>query len=217
MPELRKDYVTDTWVVFSAARAQRPGAFRGGNSTTDPEKCPFCYGHEHMTPPEVLAYRKDGVPNGTGWWIRCVPNKSPALQGEGGRVALPSALAADRHPDRAAADHGGSEFPHSLLRVDRRILPLLRDCGDGDRGGDADCLGERIVRLPVPLRGPVPVRNMDPAEGPRDGVRGYRRRRADSLRPHPEGRPGPDIRDPRRPALQLLHSHGSLRSEGVKV
>ena len=67
MPELRKDYVTDTWVVFSAARAQRPGAFRGGKSTTDPEKCPFCYGHEHRTPPEVLAYRKDGVPDGPGW------------------------------------------------------------------------------------------------------------------------------------------------------
>src|SRR3989475_384314 len=83
MPELRKDYVTDTWVVFSASRAQRPGAFRGGRSTTDPEKCPFCYGHEHMTPPEVLAYRKDGVPNGPGWWIRCVPNKYPALQVEG--------------------------------------------------------------------------------------------------------------------------------------
>src|SRR5437660_11117025 len=83
MPELRKDYVTDTWVVFSAARAQRPGAFRGGKSTTRPDKCPFCYRHEHMTPPEVLAYRKDGVPNGPGWWIRCVPNKYPALQVEG--------------------------------------------------------------------------------------------------------------------------------------
>src|SRR6266513_246665 len=83
MPELRKDYVTDTWVVFSAARAQRPGAFRGGKSTTDPDKCPFCYGHEHMTPPEVLAYRKDGVPNCPGWWICCVPNKYPALQVEG--------------------------------------------------------------------------------------------------------------------------------------
>src|SRR3989454_12577638 len=60
-----------------------PGAFRGGRSTTDPEKCPFCYGHEHMSPPEVVAYRKDGVPNGPGWWIRCVPNKYPALQVEG--------------------------------------------------------------------------------------------------------------------------------------
>src|SRR5438094_9838954 len=83
MPELRKDYVTDTWVVFSAARAQRPGAFRGGKSTTDPDKCAFCYGLEHMTPPEVLAYRKDGVPNGPGWGIRCVPNKDPALEGRG--------------------------------------------------------------------------------------------------------------------------------------
>src|SRR2546426_10431799 len=80
MPELRKDYVTDTWVVFSASRAQRPGAFRGGRSTTDPEKGPFCYGHEHMTPPEVLAHRKDGVPNGPRWGIPSVPNKYPALQ-----------------------------------------------------------------------------------------------------------------------------------------
>src|SRR2546426_11217984 len=84
MPELRKDYVTDTWVVFSASRAQRPGAFRGGGSTTDPEKGPFCFGHEHMTPPQVLAYRKDGVPNGPRWWIRCVPNQYPAPQVEGG-------------------------------------------------------------------------------------------------------------------------------------
>src|SRR5438046_9351442 len=80
MPELRKDYVTDTWVVFSASRAQRPGAFRGGTSTTDPVKCPFCYGHEHMTPPEVLAYRKDGVPNGPGWGTPAARTKNPPLQ-----------------------------------------------------------------------------------------------------------------------------------------
>ncbi len=78
MPELRKDYVTDTWVVLSAARAQRPGPFRSDKSKTDPDKCPFCFGHEPMTPPEVLAYRKDGAPNTPGWWIRCVPNKYPA-------------------------------------------------------------------------------------------------------------------------------------------
>src|SRR3990170_3190332 len=89
MPELRKDYVTDTWVVFSAARAHRPGAFKKEKLTTDPAKCPFCYGHEPMTPPEILAYRKDGQPNGPGWWIRCVPNKFPALQIEG-EVNLPA-------------------------------------------------------------------------------------------------------------------------------
>ena len=83
MPELRKDYVTDTWVVFSTARGNRPMEAPASAKKTPPEKCPFCYGHEHMTPPEVLAYRKDGKPNGPGWWIRCVPNKYPALQIEG--------------------------------------------------------------------------------------------------------------------------------------
>ncbi len=34
VPEIRKDYATPTWVVFSAARSQRPGAFR--NQTAVP-------------------------------------------------------------------------------------------------------------------------------------------------------------------------------------
>jgi len=83
MPELRKDYVTDTWVVFSTVRGKRPMEAPASDKKTPTEKCPFCYGHEHMTPPEVLAYRKDGKPNGPGWWIRCVPNKYPALEVEG--------------------------------------------------------------------------------------------------------------------------------------
>ncbi len=83
MPELRKDYVTDTWVVFSPARAKRPTDFHTPTRSTDPSKCPFCPGHEAMTPPEILAYRKDGAANGAGWWIRCVPNAFPALQIEG--------------------------------------------------------------------------------------------------------------------------------------
>src|SRR2546428_423516 len=83
MPELRKDYVTDTWVVFSTVRSKRPEEFRPSRTTTPAEKCPFCPGHEHMTPPEILAYRKDGHPNGSGWRNRCVPNKYPALEVEG--------------------------------------------------------------------------------------------------------------------------------------
>src|SRR5712691_7544313 len=55
MPEIRKDYATPTWVVFSAARSQRPGAFRNPKDATPKESCPFCEGHEAMTPPEVIA------------------------------------------------------------------------------------------------------------------------------------------------------------------
>src|SRR3989442_10906938 len=83
MPEIRKDYATPTWVVFSAARSQRPGAFRNAKDTTPKESCPFCEGHETMTPPEVLAYRDGGKPDGPGWSIRCVPNKFPALERAG--------------------------------------------------------------------------------------------------------------------------------------
>src|SRR5881628_3215130 len=73
-------YATPTWVVFSAARSQRPGAFRNPKDATPKESCPFCEGHEAMTPPEILAYRDRGGPNGPGWSIRCVPNKFPALE-----------------------------------------------------------------------------------------------------------------------------------------
>ena len=83
MPELRKDYITDTWVVFSPIRSKRPGTFHAENGHTDPDKCPFCQGKEHMTPPEILAYRRTGGPNEPGWWVRCVPNAFPALMIEG--------------------------------------------------------------------------------------------------------------------------------------
>ncbi len=83
MPEIRKDYATDTWVVFSAARSRRPGAFRNAKASTPKEDCPFCVGHEAMTPPEVLAYRDRGRKDGPGWRIRCVPNMFPALEASG--------------------------------------------------------------------------------------------------------------------------------------
>ncbi len=84
MPELRKDYVTDTWVVFSTMRSQRPIEIeRPTSRPMAPSSCPFCPGNEGMTPPEILAYRDDGKANGPGWWVRCIPNKYPALTIEG--------------------------------------------------------------------------------------------------------------------------------------
>ncbi|MCP4254924.1 MAG: galactose-1-phosphate uridylyltransferase, partial [Candidatus Scalindua sp.] len=41
-------------------------------------------GNEDKTPPEILAYRDNGaMPNTSGWRVRVVPNKFPALQAEG--------------------------------------------------------------------------------------------------------------------------------------
>ena len=76
MPELRRGPITDRWVIIAPERARRPTDYRSEPpEKDDPEKCPFCPGHEHMTPPEI--YR---VPAGEGGWaVRVVPNKFPAL------------------------------------------------------------------------------------------------------------------------------------------
>ena len=38
--------------------------------------CPFCYGHEELTPPEISRIGK-GKPNSPGWDVRVIPNKFP--------------------------------------------------------------------------------------------------------------------------------------------
>ena len=45
--------------------------------------CPFDYGQEHKTPPEILAYRNSGGRDEPGWRVRVVPNKFPVLGIEG--------------------------------------------------------------------------------------------------------------------------------------
>jgi UDPglucose--hexose-1-phosphate uridylyltransferase len=85
MPELRRDPVTGRWVIISTDRQKRPDDFQFERATVaGREHCPFCPGHEGLTPPEVLSYRQNGgVPNAPGWDLRVVPNKFPALQVEG--------------------------------------------------------------------------------------------------------------------------------------
>ena len=49
-----------------------------------PQNCPFCPGNELKTPPEILAYGRNGASaNTSGWNIRVVPNRFPALGIEG--------------------------------------------------------------------------------------------------------------------------------------
>jgi UDPglucose--hexose-1-phosphate uridylyltransferase len=85
LPELRKDPVTGRWVIISTDRQKRPTDFHLERSRIiTGEHCPFCPGHEDMTPPEVRAFRQNGSPpNAPGWDLRVVPNRFPALQVEG--------------------------------------------------------------------------------------------------------------------------------------
>jgi UDPglucose--hexose-1-phosphate uridylyltransferase len=85
MPELRKDPITDTWVIIATERARRPSDFVREPLPAHPSGrfCPFCPGNESKTPPEVLAHRQGSGPNQPGWTLRVVPNKFPVLGIEG--------------------------------------------------------------------------------------------------------------------------------------
>jgi UDPglucose--hexose-1-phosphate uridylyltransferase len=85
LPELRKDPITGRWVIISTDRAKRPSDFvRQSVKIKGDGFCPFCYGNECKTPPEILAYGRNGGPrNSPGWSVRVVPNKFPALGIEG--------------------------------------------------------------------------------------------------------------------------------------
>jgi UDPglucose--hexose-1-phosphate uridylyltransferase len=85
MSELRKDPVTGRWVIISTERRKRPTDFRLESVKIGrDDSCPFCEGHEHMTPREVLAHRRNGSgPNTAGWELRVVPNQFPVLRVEG--------------------------------------------------------------------------------------------------------------------------------------
>jgi UDPglucose--hexose-1-phosphate uridylyltransferase len=84
MPELRKDPIIDRWVIISTERGRRPSEFLPEETRMRGGFCPLCEGNEDKTPPEVFSIRKNGSPpNSTGWTLRVVPNKFPALRVEG--------------------------------------------------------------------------------------------------------------------------------------
>ena len=70
-------------MAVATERARRPDSFTQAakEAVAARDVCPFCPGHESMTPPEVLAYRAPGTsPNTEGWWVRVVPNLYAAFR-----------------------------------------------------------------------------------------------------------------------------------------
>lgn len=65
------DVKTQRWVVIAPGRTKRPE-----NAAEVTPTCPFCVGHEGMTPPEVYRIG-DGAKDGPGWQVRVVPNLYP--------------------------------------------------------------------------------------------------------------------------------------------
>lgn len=86
MPEYRQDPLTGRIVIVAEERASRPHQFDIENScvhdhsATYQQICPFCNGNEFMTPNEIAAFRvADSSADDSGWSVRVVPNKFPAV------------------------------------------------------------------------------------------------------------------------------------------
>ncbi|MBU1871853.1 MAG: galactose-1-phosphate uridylyltransferase [Candidatus Omnitrophica bacterium] len=84
MGELRRDPIVGRWVIVETDSPLTPESFPKEEHRWTRDGCPFCYGSEDKTPPEIEAIREAGTqPNTPGWQVRVVPNKFPALQIEG--------------------------------------------------------------------------------------------------------------------------------------
>ena len=77
MPQLRKDPVSNRWVVINIESPQKASDFKSAPHEKTSKTCPFCPGNEAMTPTEIARYEKRSR---AGWQIRVVPNKFPALR-----------------------------------------------------------------------------------------------------------------------------------------
>jgi UDPglucose--hexose-1-phosphate uridylyltransferase len=185
LPELRKDPVTDRWVIIAADRARRPSDF-SRESVLPPvpsASCPLCPGHESRTPPEVLAFRNGGPPNSPGWQVRVVPNKFPVLEIHGDLNREGEGLFDKMHgvgaheviietPDHTKTLSELSEKQiEEVLRAFRdRILDLKRDIrlryillfkNHGDAAGATmEHTHSQLIALPV-----VPKRVIEEMEG----------------------------------------------------
>ncbi|HEY2670891.1 MAG TPA: hypothetical protein VGJ07_11015 [Rugosimonospora sp.] len=91
MVEARVDDETGDWSILAPRRAARPDDDRAPRA---PAGCPFCWGNEAMTPPEVLR-----VPAGArDWQVRVVPNLYAAVDPADGPGGEPHDAPGDAAP-----------------------------------------------------------------------------------------------------------------------
>ena len=151
--EVRYDALSDRTVIVATGRDARPHQFRPPEADADPgtERCPFCPGHEAMTPPEV-ARTGSGQPDTPGWRVRVVPNLYPIVDAHEVVVLSP-----DHFRPFGALDGTGAAEVLTMLR-DRvathlangraatvAVLNHRRDAGASLPHPHAQVLGTNVV------------------------------------------------------------------------
>ncbi|MEG4799441.1 galactose-1-phosphate uridylyltransferase [Microcoleus sp. ARI1-B5] len=87
MSELRQNLITRDWVIIATERAKRPDQFANKKKlmvAVPPHRadCPFCVGNEEDGTLETFRLcdsLQDSFPARTGWKVRAIGNKYPAL------------------------------------------------------------------------------------------------------------------------------------------
>lgn len=138
MSELRQDPVTGVWTVMAPERAGRPKDFRRTpDETADASDCPFCPGHESMTPPTRLELSLPGEP---GWVVRVFENRFPSLSAADGDDGL-------RSLDAPAPYRGQPGFGvHEVIVETPRHADGLADYAEAHAALLVDAYADRIRR-----------------------------------------------------------------------
>ncbi|WDC84815.1 hypothetical protein PL321_04130 [Caloramator sp. mosi_1] len=79
MAEFRLNEITKEQILIVESRLKRPKDFKNQEvieKVSFKENCPFCFGNEEQTPPEVYRI-------GDPWEVRVVENKFPILDSNG--------------------------------------------------------------------------------------------------------------------------------------
>ncbi|OPY00344.1 MAG: Galactose-1-phosphate uridylyltransferase [Syntrophorhabdus sp. PtaB.Bin047] len=126
MAELRRDPLTGDWVVVGY----------GGSKSSGTGVCPFCPGHESMTPPTIREYTDDRG----DWLVRCFAASNPIFvievaedkRGEGlydkmGNVGAHEIIVENRSHSRAVSMYSKRELQLVLDMYRDRILDLKGD------------------------------------------------------------------------------------------
>ena len=141
MSELRRDPIGGRWVIVDTDHPGRPEEFEYEPQTYKGGMCPFCYGNESLTPPEIEVIREHGTaPNTSGWQVRVVANKFPALQIEGdlerrgigiydltNGVGAHEVLVESPYHQKDIPDLMNHEIENFLSMYCRRSLDLIKD------------------------------------------------------------------------------------------
>ncbi len=138
MPELRKDPIIGRWVIIAVERARRPKGFKPAFTLLEEGECPFCEGHEKMTPPEIFAIRKEASkPDEPGWDARVVPSKAPFLKPEGDL---------DRH-GRGLYDVSNGIGAHEIIIETPKHIANIADLDEAQIAKVITCCIDRFIDL----------------------------------------------------------------------